>query len=575
MTPKYLLLLLGGSICTSLAAVTLASAGKPAQPIVLDQKVDARTLARYHHIDQGTRLLPAAWLAALKTADGSSKLMAPSTVARFGFLQGDGTTALNPYAWPLGFTVSDPKSSGGVAIAGITCAACHTGQIEYRGRAVRIDGGQSMVDLAAFEGAVLAALRAVVDDPVRQTAFFRDAVEAGYPANRVKPDFVRFTGAASNMLHGQAALSKLAPGPGRVDAVQGIVDALLRHDIAVPANSRSYDAPVSYPYLWDIWRLSRLQYNGFLPPQALSRNIGEVLGTSGRTNIVDSAGALNPPPERWRTSIQLDNLLWLETVLKGLSAPTWPAQVLGPVDPTKAAHGRALFAAHCSGCHGIKQLPGGNWDVAIVPLKVIATDPDQATNFAGRTYDASKLGLGPAVNATAAATIINAVRRQLYSDNKVLSARRENDVRFDAPCGYKARPLIGVWATPPFLHNGAVRTIYDLLSDKRSASFGVGTRRFDPAKLGYIDDVGAGASRLDTHTTGNSNAGHWWTDDVARPGRIGPRLTEAEKYALIEYLKVANYRNYPTEKVTTQRPVACASEPHWAVERSRPQPRRR
>jgi len=30
--------------------------------------------------------------------------------------------------------------------------------------------------------------------------------------------------------------------------------------------------------------------------------------------------------------------------------------------------------------------------------------------------------------------------------------------------GYKARPLNGVWATAPFLHNGSVPTIYDLLS---------------------------------------------------------------------------------------------------------------
>jgi len=565
MTSKAVTVAVAAGACSIGVAVAVAGGLASGAVAPSGQGIDAATLARYHHTDQGTRLIPAAWLAALPTADGSTRLMSPQNTAKFGFLPSDAPKALNPYGWPVGFTVTDAQASGGVAVAGVTCAACHTGQLEYRGHKIRIEGGQSMADLPAFDLEVLRALEAVAKDPARRAQFFKDATAAGYPAERMAADFDRFAMGSAGMLSGQAALSSALPGPGRVDAVQGIVDALLRYDIDVPANRRSYDAPVSYPYLWDIWRLSWLQYNGFLPPQPLSRNIGEVLGVSARTNFIDAHGALNPEPQRWRTSIQFDNLQWMEATLHRLKAPAWPTPVFGPIDATKAQRGRQLFEDHCAGCHGIQETPAGRWDVPVVPLSVIGTDPKQATNWAGRTYDATKLGLGASVRAPDAAVIVNAVRNQYYADQNVPPAKREPDVVFGAPCGYKARPLIGVWATPPFLHNGSVRTVYDLLSDNRPAAFGVGTREYDPVRLGYVDDTGPAAFKFDSTQVGNSNAGHWWTDDAARPGRIGPKLSEPDKFALIEYLKAADYADYPRRPAGEARALPCADNPTWAV----------
>ena len=51
--------------------------------------------------------------------------------------------------------------------------------------------------------------------------------------------------------------------------------------------------------------------------------------------------------------------------------------------------------------------------------------------------------------------------------------------------------------------------------------------------------------KFDTTRRGNSNAGHWFTNDMNRPGRIGPELTESQRGAIIEYLKRATYRDYP------------------------------
>jgi hypothetical protein len=94
---------------------------------------------------------------------------------------------------------------------------------------------------------------------------------------------------------------------------------------------------------------------------------------------------------------------------------------------------------------------------------------------------------------------------------------------------YKARPLAGVAFTAPYLHNGSVPSMYELLlpPEQRSRSFYVGNQTFDPVKLGYSTERAAGATLLDTTQVGNGNAGHVY----------GTTLSDAERYALIEYIK--------------------------------------
>ncbi len=279
---------------------------------------------------------------------------------------------------------------------------------------------------------------------------------------------------------------------------------------------------------------------------------------------------LNAEPLRWKSSIQLDNLVWMEDVLETLHAPTWPADVLGPIDDAKAATGKLLFTRHCSGCHGLKELAGGVWDVTVVKLEHIGTDPMQAKNWAGQTYDATKIGLSKETPAHNLDVAINAIRKQLYVDYNTPTDEQESDVVLQAPCGYKARPLIGMWATPPFLHNGSVRTIFDLLSDTRPTKFTFGTREFDPVNIGYTEDKSDGDVVFDASVPGNSNAGHWWTDDASRPGRIGPKLADDEKYAIIEFLKAATYENYPSEKQAAAAALPCQDQMDWALKASAP-----
>lgn len=540
--------------------------------IILDQNADQAALRRYHHTDQGTWLIPAAWLAALEDENGR-KFMGPENMKRLGFLiEESGPSKENPFGWPLGFAVSDPAKSSGIPMAGLTCAACHTGQIEYRGTSVRIEGGQSMIDLAAFAGDVVKALGALVQSPERRKAFIEAATANGYPAVRIEGDLARavepFKSLGQQPATGYAA--DLPSGRGRYDAVQGIANQVFGGDIMVTSNIKPRLAPVNYPPLWDIWRLSWLQYNAFIPRTPQSRNIGEAIGVRAQTHIVDpKTDALNPESVRWKSTVQLDNLIWMEDVLKTLRAPKWPAEVFGPIDTAKAAEGRKLFTQNCAGCHGIKELTNGAWDVTVVPLDHIGTDRLQAANWAGLTYDATKIGLSKETPAYKLDIAINAIRRQLYADNKTPPEQQESDVELMAPCGYKARPLIGIWASPPFLHNGSVRTVFDLLSETRPTKFTFGTREFDPAKLGYTEDKSDGDLVFDASLPGNSNQGHWWTDDKARPGRIGPRLTDNDKYAIIEYLKAATYEDYPSETRAVAATMPCETDKEWALKRAR------
>lgn len=95
---------------------------------------------------------------------------------------------------------------------------------------------------------------------------------------------------------------------------------------------------------------------------------------------------------------------------------------------------------------------------------------------------------------------------------------------------YKARPLDGIWATAPYLHNGSVPTLADLLlpSNERPDQFRVGSRQLDTVRVGFASSPeGDAGFVLGTGMPGNSNAGH----------EYGTSLPEEDKAALVEYLK--------------------------------------
>ena len=188
------------------------------------------------------------------------------------------------------------------------------------------------------------------------------------------------------------------------------------------------------------------------------------------------------------------------------------------------------------------------------------------TNEVALTYvpfnDSATSNFGLALGAFVART-----NQQWFDQNYIPETRRATYEGLRPNClqtdkGYKARPLNGVWATAPFLHNGSVATIYDLLSPlvDRPTLVQLGNQEFDAEHLGIVQNEAAeallkvqeefsyelmpdysdGLFILDTRQPGNHNTGHIFDDRSAEKpnkGRIGRKLSEIEKLAIIEYLK--------------------------------------
>ncbi|MCY1432981.1 hypothetical protein D9M71_489990 [compost metagenome] len=121
---------------------------------------------------------------------------------------------------------------------------------------------------------------------------------------------------------------------------------------------------------------------------------------------------------------------------------------------------------------------------------------------------------------------------------------------------YKARPLDGIWATPPYLHNGSVPNLFQLLSPvaERDSQFYVGTFEYDPKFVGYRTERFPGGFLYKTSVTGNSNRGHEFRDGCRKDGVIGRALSPEERWALVEYLKVLGNPDYESrlQDVPTQ-----------------------
>ena len=111
-------------------------------------------------------------------------------------------------------------------------------------------------------------------------------------------------------------------------------------------------------------------------------------------------------------------------------------------------------------------------------------------------------------------------------------AWRDTLVDTKPPYGpYAARPLYGVWAAAPYLHNGSVPTLYDLLlpPGQRPKTFALGAREYDPVKLGFVVTTTCSQQDclVDATRTGDGNGGHIWGTD----------LSASDRMALLEYLK--------------------------------------
>jgi hypothetical protein len=563
---------------------------KPAKLHYLDQwSMEQRQT--YYYTPQGTQVkgLRYEWFGALELPFSSSKFATPDYLARFGFLVDpqQQATAQNPANLPVGFARHSDEQSGEHYLD-ISCAACHTGELRYKGQAVRIDGGAALHSLAStvptlrggsFGQALGMSMAFTYYNPLKFRRFAKQVLGEEYDAKheQLRRDFKvvldRLLGTAFNDWH--RGLYPTEEGFGRTDAFGRIANSVFG-DAIDPSNYRVANAPVSYPQVWDIWKFDWVQWNGSAM-QPMARNVGEALGVGATLRLLETDGHPVAEANRYASSVRLRDLYTLEETLTQLKPPTWPEEVFGKVNLPLASQGRALFSENCAYCHApdpkkpderLAPTRDPEWRMRIVPTSIVGTDPTTANNIADHRFDISKLGwtkaelskldvrlFGAKVedidfsnisSAKALAYVTAYVENRAYQDAGISERERWRMDGFGLPIGvqekrgYKARPLDGIWATPPFLHNGSVPSLFQLLSpvSERQNQFWVGNFEFNPKQVGFNSEKFTGGFRFDTSITGNSNRGHEFRAGCREDGVIGRALQPEERWALIEYLKV-------------------------------------
>jgi Cytochrome C oxidase, cbb3-type, subunit III len=526
----------------------------------------------FYHSPQGTELLPYKWFLALeqpkiKFVGEVPKFSDTTYLAGFGFLP-DPAGPQNPDGLPVGFakdTITDVNTGQKVEVVGLTCAACHTGQLEYQGKGVRIDGGQATLDLASFQTELGYAVAFTDKIPLRFDRFAKAVLgenASSEDKQKLRQEFEAFLNAGLDEKNAadSGKLYQAAGGFGRTDALGRIGNYVFGTELD-NANLRQANAPANFPPLWYTSWFGWVQYNASIQ-QPMVRNIGESLGVRARVNLTDPARLYRSTANikgQWET----ESLLAGPTAFNGLKSPAWPEAVFGPIDQAKAQKGAELYKQQCQHCH----LPPVNspelqdpkyWEAGqqgktflklnVIPLDEIGTDPREATDWASRTAVTGVLGLGIVSAAEGLRAVTGKIRDMNYDAMNLTPEQREEwsgyrDPGVVAPLAYRARPLGGLWATPPFLHNGSVPNVYQLLSpaDRRDKTFYVGSREFDPKLVGYSTAKIDGAFEFQTDQPndphpGNSNAGHEFSDRSGK-GVIGRELTDDERWAIIEYLK--------------------------------------
>jgi hypothetical protein len=251
----------------------------------------------------------------------------------------------------------------------------------------------------------------------------------------------------------------------------------------------------------------------------------------------------------------------VENQLARLAPPSWPEDIFGKIDREKAKAGKALFVSLCSGCHNSWPY---TWTepnkfgkrfvlVGLVPESFVGTDPQQfrilrpyaitgqLSNFLpGELHGKGLIPTGDLYYGSARAVLETALSKFKLSPEQQANLHGYRQYPLPRPPEdvYKAAPRDGVWATPPFLHNGSVPNLYEMLvpAAERSKKFCIG-REFDPVKVGVNTTCGPGTFVMDTASLGNSNAGHSFQDGPRGNGVIGPLLSDDQRWALVEYLK--------------------------------------
>lgn len=590
MTFRFSTTLMAGVFSLCLTAPVTAQ-----QIVYTDQgnNWNATTRNLYYTQDQGSRFIALSWLRALKHPDGSSFLA--DGLARYGYLPMEGPSQGLPVGFPVtgdgaqqmvGMTCSACHTRE-IAVSG-TRYRIDGGPalVNFHGLLVDINTATQAIanDKAAFEAFSKEVLgseyqdrssRAWLETDFRLwTQRFNAIVENGVPHENWGVGRLDAVGMIFNRLTGL----DIGPPPSNL-----LVD-----------NIQPADAPVRYPFLWNAAIQDYTQWPGFAANGSdllgLARNVGEVYGVFGDFAPKKEKWSLLGYDYLSGNSLNFSGLSTLEGLIKKMGPPKFPF----PVDQTLASQGAAIFNRSgnngCADCHGIKagksRLFNQTWATPVMDVgtdsreydimswtantgvmkgaripflndKLGTTEPSidiLTVAVAGsilqhygsvlldsRENGASLMAAAPTTDAATAS--IPELRlpgnlRELKEafprsrgEGRTVMKKKAADGSTDFK--YESRVIQGIWATAPYLHNGSVPTLADLLTPaaSRPAQFNVG-REYDIQKVGMAaTQSGVSSTTVTTgcenRNSGNSRCGH----------EFGTTLPDAEKQALLEYLK--------------------------------------
>lgn len=527
------------------------------EPVVyLDQGWNAELRDLFYFTPQGSRLMPASWFLALEVKDGTQLFSSRENLSRYGFIYAEGTSRLNPHQLPIGFALDKQAIPEGGVSVGLTCAACHTADVTVQGKRVRVDGGPANLDFDTFFSDLASAVHRTSYDPAAFQRFAARLIPERTSAriDTLRTQFAKF----QTLMSGEAVIRRPAhpSGFGRVDALTQIINSLAVVAQKDPLNVVAPNAPTSYPHLWLTPQLEFVQWNP-IASSPIGRNGGEVLGVFGTSRLHGAE------PRRYESSLLIRELGLLEKWVDMLKPPKWNESVFGAINRDLAGQGKVLYEKHCVSCHTVEPYrmtdPAKNQfgkrfiEIGRVDYRKVGTDPlyvQALLERTVRTNAATRAANGGQEIVPALQFFLNAVGpviERAMNEAQIPPAERLDlsGYRFRPPvrpgekppsyvppsfADLKAGPLAGIWATGPFLHNGSVPTIDDLLkpASQRPAEFSTGFRELDRDRLGFISTPAPGRHKLNTKLPGNGNQGHEY-----------PRqpLTPEERKALIEYLK--------------------------------------
>ena len=247
-------------------------------------------------------------------------------------------------------------------------------------------------------------------------------------------------------------------------------------------------APTDVPAWWILKKKNSLYYNGL--------GVGDfarLSSASGMLVMQDSAEA------RQIDQHLVDVMAWIRTI----EPPTYPYTT----DAALVAQGKTGFENNCSKCHGTYGV-NATYPNLLVKTATVGTDPLLAQTY--QTYPQ---------------------HHTWY--NGSWYAQGPNKAQLLPTDGYVAPPLDGIWATAPYLHNGSVPTLEDLLNSPQRPRYWKRTfdnSDYDSGKLGWHYTSEAAKTDNDTYDTtlpGYGNGGH----------TFGDVLSATDRKALLEYLK--------------------------------------